>query len=93
GSSNVSSFKVIREGQSTHQVAKRLDICHNSVRRTLMRNKENVPKKPGGRPRKLDENMINHLKLNLKRGVFKSAVEANKGSKQDTNNAYFHLNC
>ncbi|KAF9939012.1 hypothetical protein BGZ65_011744 [Modicella reniformis] len=70
------TLRLIQEGRSTHQVAKMFDICHNSVRNILLRNKENVPKNSGGRPRKLEEDTVNYL--NLKRDVFKTAVEATK---------------
>ncbi|KAF9945849.1 hypothetical protein BGZ65_010296, partial [Modicella reniformis] len=74
----VVALRLTREGQSTRQVAKTVDLCLNSVRRIHLWNKENVPMNSGGRPRKLDESMVNPLKLNLKRGFFKSAVQATK---------------
>ncbi|KAF9561387.1 hypothetical protein EC968_005771 [Mortierella alpina] len=39
-------------------------------------NKENMPISKGGRPRKLQAETVEYLKVNLKRGALKTAVEA-----------------
>jgi transposase len=63
---------------STRQVAQELDISNATAARILKENKENVPHNPGGRPRKMNDELVNHLKLNLKRGILKTAVDATK---------------
>ncbi|KAF9992767.1 hypothetical protein BGZ65_011821, partial [Modicella reniformis] len=53
---------------SARQVAKELNISHSSAGNILIMNKENLPNNPGDRPRKLNDELVEHLKLNLKRG-------------------------
>ena len=72
------AIRLVKDGLSTHEAATQLGINQSTVSRMLARNKENVPINRGGRPRKLQPENVEYVKLNLKRGVFKTAVEATK---------------
>lgn len=72
------AIRLFQLGHSARQVAQELNISKTTAGNILKKNKENVPHNPGGRPRKLDDETVKHLKLNLKRGVLRTAVDATK---------------
>ena len=68
--------QLMKQGFSTREVASRLNISPTTASRIHADNKENIPVNKGGRPRKLGSEAVEHIKLNLKRGVLKTAKEA-----------------
>ncbi|KAF9343090.1 hypothetical protein BGX34_007232, partial [Mortierella sp. NVP85] len=69
---------LLRLGHSTRYVAQELNISKTTVIKFRSMDKENIPNNPGGRPRKMNDELVKHLKLNLKRGVLRTAVDAAK---------------
>lgn len=72
------AIKLMTEGLTTRETAERLKISPASASRIYSSNKENMPVNKGGRPRKISADTVEFLKVNVKRGVFKSAVDATK---------------
>lgn len=66
----------MREGVSVRETAHRLMISLGSVSNIYSANKENMNINKGGRPRKTTAETIEHLKLDMKRGILRTAVEA-----------------
>jgi len=67
------AMKLLKEGLSTREVAKQLDVSHTTVHRIASIDKENIPVQKAGRPRKITTETVEHIRLNLKRGLLKSA--------------------
>ncbi|KAG0376506.1 hypothetical protein BGX24_007628, partial [Mortierella sp. AD032] len=63
-------------GISVREVADQLNISIATASRIRSTNKENMPVNKGGRPRKLQPKTVQYLKLDIKRGILKTAVEA-----------------
>lgn len=61
---------------STRETAKRLKISKSTAARIHLENKENMKEDKGGRPRKIPVDTVEHLKVNMKRGILKASVEA-----------------
>ncbi|KAF9981590.1 hypothetical protein BGZ65_003785 [Modicella reniformis] len=61
------------------KLPKRLDICHNSVRRILMRNKEEyAEEQPGGRPRrlvKIDGKLTSEMLVRILEDALQGSIE------------------
>src|SRR4051812_28024692 len=74
------AIRLMSQGQSTRETAQQLGISQKTASRIYAANKENMPVNRGGRPRKLGNETVEFLKVNLKRGVFKSAVDAKKAA-------------
>lgn len=70
------AIKLMQEGVSTREAAQCLKISPATASRIYSSNKENMPINKGGRPRKIPAETVEYLKLNLKRGIFKTAVQA-----------------
>lgn len=70
------AIKHMQDGFSTRETALKLNISHTTVARIVTNNKENIPTNKGGRPRRILPTTVEHIKLNLKRGILKSASEA-----------------
>ncbi|KAI7829730.1 hypothetical protein BC939DRAFT_525902 [Gamsiella multidivaricata] len=68
------AISLMMDNVSTRETARRLDISQRAVARIYSANKEKMPINKGGRPRKIGKETIEFLKLNLKRGIFRSAV-------------------
>jgi len=68
----------MQDGFSTRETAKRLNISKSAVARIRLENKENMEENNGGRPRKLTAETVEHLKLNMKRGVLRTSFDAMK---------------
>jgi transposase len=77
------AIKLLQEGNSVRETAIHLKISPATVGRIRSDNKENLPINKGGRPRKIPAETVEYLKLNLKRGVFKTAIDA-KNSANET---------
>lgn len=69
------ALKLLQQGKSTRATAKQLNISHTTVRNIAVSNDLNLSKFKGGRPRKILASTVHHIKLNLKRGLIKSASE------------------
>ena len=70
------AIKLMQDGTSTRDTAQLLNISRATAGRIYASNKENMPVNKGGRPRKIPAETVEYLKLNLKRGVLKTAVQA-----------------
>jgi len=68
-----SAIQLLQEGSSVRQVAQDLKISKSTAA-----NKENMPINKGGRPRKISDETVQFLKVGLKRGQFRTAVQAHK---------------
>ncbi|KAG0352412.1 hypothetical protein BGZ54_002810, partial [Gamsiella multidivaricata] len=69
-------------GLSTGETATRLKISTATRSRIYSSNKENMPMNKGGRPRKINAETVEFIKLNLKRGVLQTAVQAKTQANQ-----------
>jgi len=72
------AIHLMQGGLSVRQTAERLKISSATAGRLFQNSKENMPINKGGRPRKISAQTVEHLKVGLKRGIFKTAVEAHK---------------
>ncbi|KAF9895665.1 hypothetical protein BX616_009111 [Lobosporangium transversale] len=72
------AIALLKQGLSTRQVGEKLGISHTSVTNIRRSAAEDIAKKSAGRPRKIGDEMAQHLKLGLKRGLFKSSIDAQK---------------
>jgi len=70
------AIRLMSGGVSTRETARRLVISPSTAKRIYSENKENMAANKGGRPRKILSETIEYLKVNLKRGVLKTATEA-----------------
>lgn len=70
------AIRLMSEGVSTRETARQLNISQPMASRIYSRNKENMPVNKGGRPRKIQAETVEYLKLNLKRGYLRTAKEA-----------------
>jgi transposase len=70
------AIRLMSGGVSTRETARRLVISPSSAKRIYSENKENMTVNKGGRPRKIPSETVEYLKVNLKRGVLKTATEA-----------------
>jgi transposase len=70
------AIRLMAEGASTRETARQLAISSASASRIYSANKENMSGNKAGRPRKIDTKTVEYLKVNVKRGLFKTAVEA-----------------
>lgn len=66
----------MKDGVSVRETAKRLKISKSTAARIRLQEKENIEEHKGGRPRKISAEVVEHLKVNMKRGILKTAVEA-----------------
>jgi hypothetical protein len=76
------AIRLTEEGLSSREAALHLKISHTTVRRIVSNNKENIPLIKGVRPRKILPSTVEHIKLNLKRGLLGTAVEATHQANQ-----------
>src|SRR5690554_4439983 len=67
---------------STHKTAQRLEISPASTGRIYADCKKNMPVNKGGRPRTIPAETVEYLKVNMKRGTLKTAVEARNAANQ-----------
>jgi len=67
------SIRLLQEGLSSREVANRLDISYKTAQRIAKNNGINIATHKGGRPRKILSSTVEHIRLNLKRGLIKSA--------------------
>jgi transposase len=70
------AIRLMSEGISTRKTARQLNISQSKASRIYSSNKENMPVNKGGRPRKLQAETIEYLKVSFKRGYLKAAKEA-----------------
>jgi transposase len=73
---------LMEDGVSTRETAKHLKISKSTAANIRKQNKENMKEHKRGRPRKLPAETVEHLKVNMKRGILKTAVEATKEANQ-----------
>ena len=66
------------DGLSTRKTAECLGISPTSAKRIRSMDKENMPINRGGRPEKLSSDTVELLKVDMKRGILKTAIEATK---------------
>jgi hypothetical protein len=64
----------------TRETVKRLNISKSTLARIRFENKENMEEDNGGRSRKLTVETVEHLKLNMKREVLRTSINAIKES-------------
>ncbi|KAF9995034.1 hypothetical protein BGZ80_007622, partial [Entomortierella chlamydospora] len=69
---------LMEEGLSTRETAQRLKISKTTAAKIRKDNKENMKVHKGGRPRKLGADTVEYLKTDMKRGLIRSGVEAQK---------------
>ena len=74
--------QLMMDGVSTRKTALRLGISQASASRIYADCKENMPVNKGGRPRKISAETVEYLKVNMKRGTLKTAVEARNAANQ-----------
>ena len=67
---------LMKEGRSTREVAQLLGISSATASRIRQNDQENIPDNKGGRPRKISQEMVEFLKVNLKRKELKSVAQA-----------------
>ncbi|KAF9184384.1 hypothetical protein BGZ51_001649 [Haplosporangium sp. Z 767] len=79
--------RLMMGGVSTRETARRLGISPASASRIYSDCDENMPVNKGGRPRKIPAETVEYLKVNMKRGTLKTAVEARKEANQILPNA------
>jgi len=72
--------RLMIDGLSTRETARRLGISPASACRIYSDSKENMPVNKGGRPRKISAETVEYLKVNMKRGTLRTAVEATKSA-------------
>lgn len=72
------AIRLMKEGVSTREAARRLKISPSTAANIHSANKENMPVNKGGRPRTVTTDVVEHIKLNMKRGVHRTAVDATK---------------
>jgi len=70
------AITLVSQGQSTREVASKLNLSHTTIRRIIANNMEDVPMNKGGRPRKIQASTVEHIKVNLKRGLYKTVTDA-----------------
>ncbi|KAF9996324.1 hypothetical protein BGZ80_007269, partial [Entomortierella chlamydospora] len=68
------AIMLMTEGVSTRETAHRLKISKTTATKIRSDNKENMPVNKGGHPRKITAEVVEHIKLNIKRGVLKTAT-------------------
>jgi len=68
------AIKLLQEGLSTRDVAKQLNISNATVHRIAVNNDLNISSNKAGRPRKIVPSTVEHIRINLKRGLAKSAA-------------------
>lgn len=67
---------LMEDGITTRETAKRLKISKTTAARIRLEDKKNMEELKGGRPRKIQAKTVEFLKVNMKRGGLKTAVEA-----------------
>ncbi|KAG0318170.1 hypothetical protein BG000_004320, partial [Podila horticola] len=72
------AIQLMEEGSSVRQVAQTLNISKSKAGNVYRDNRENMPINKGGRPRKIPDQTVQFLKVGLKRGQFRTAVQAHK---------------
>ncbi|KAF9086724.1 hypothetical protein BGX23_008643 [Mortierella sp. AD031] len=74
------ALRMMAEGASIGKVSRKLDMSTSTA--SLIRNtdKENMPTKKAGRPRKLPQQAVDYLKAEMRQGTLKTAVDAQKGA-------------
>jgi transposase len=68
------AIRLLHDGLSSRNIAAQLKVSYKTVQRIAATNSINVSFNKGGRPRKIEKNTVEHIKLNLKRGLIKSAA-------------------
>lgn len=63
-------------GTSTRKTAQQLNISKSMAAKIYASNKENMPVNKGGRPRKIQAETVEYLKLNMMRGSLRTPKEA-----------------
>ncbi|OAQ22056.1 hypothetical protein K457DRAFT_1809979, partial [Linnemannia elongata AG-77] len=63
-------------GTSVRETARQLNISLGTTSKIYASNKENMPVNKGGRPRKIQANTVEYLKLHMMRGSLRTAKEA-----------------
>ncbi|KAF9919579.1 hypothetical protein BGZ67_001970, partial [Mortierella alpina] len=58
--------ELLEQGSSVRQVANTLNISKSKAGNIYRENKENMPINKGGRPRKISDQTVQHLKIGLK---------------------------
>ncbi|KAF9103899.1 hypothetical protein BGX29_002792 [Mortierella sp. GBA35] len=73
------ALRMMAEGASIGKVSRKLDMSTSTA--SLIRNtdKENMPIKKAGRPRKLPQQAVDYLKAEMRQEPLKTAVDAQKG--------------
>jgi len=67
---------LMKDGATVRETAECLKISKSTAERIRLQEKENIGERQRGRPRKISADVVQSLKVNMKRGVLKSAVEA-----------------
>ncbi|KAF9092239.1 hypothetical protein BGX23_004465 [Mortierella sp. AD031] len=67
------AIRLMSVGTSTCEVAQQLNISNGTASNIYSSNKENMPVNKGGRPRKIQAETVEHLKLSMKRGTLRTA--------------------
>ncbi|KAF9356274.1 hypothetical protein BGX26_005496 [Mortierella sp. AD094] len=70
------AIRLMREGVSTRETVRRLKISSSTIANIHSDNKENMPVIQGGYLRTVTA--VEHIKLDMKRGTHRTAVEATK---------------
>ncbi|KAI1282620.1 hypothetical protein EDD11_001308, partial [Mortierella claussenii] len=70
------AIRLMSTGITTRETARQLGISSATASNIYSSNKENMPINKGGRPRKINPETVDFLKLNMKRGRFRTAKEA-----------------
>ena len=76
------AIALMEDGVSIRETAKRLKISKSAAGRIHTQDKEDMEDHKGGHPRKLPAETVEHLKVNLKRGILRTAVEARNEANQ-----------
>ncbi|KAF9342964.1 hypothetical protein BGX26_006493, partial [Mortierella sp. AD094] len=76
------AIRLMEAGVSVRETARLLMMSRATASRIHSANKENMQINKGGRPRKTTAEVIEHVKLNMKRGMLKTAVEAKNEANQ-----------
>jgi hypothetical protein len=70
------AIRLLSAGTSTREAASRLNISPSMACKIFRNNKENMPINKGGRPRKIQTETVEYLKVNMKRGTLRTVKEA-----------------
>lgn len=76
------AIRMMMSGASTRETSHTLKISQSTASNIYSQNKENMPIHKGGRPRKTTPDVIEHVKLNMKRGILRTGYEATSEANQ-----------